>query len=83
MGRSPDLNVPGTAAAELVQGEVVRDPLNGGASGHILHNGLRISVEDPHPVGSSSFGRIRIYLTQMKKLNYTLFQKISIYCPKC
>jgi hypothetical protein len=67
MGRSPDLNVPGTAAAELVQGEVVRDPLNGGASRYILHNGLRISVVDPHPVGSSSFGRIRIYLNPSEK----------------
>jgi hypothetical protein len=40
------------------------------------------SVVDPDPVGSSSFGRIRIYLNQVKKLNYNLFQKISIYCPK-
>jgi len=35
--------MPGTAAAELVQGEVVRDPLNGGASRYILHNGRRIN----------------------------------------
>ncbi len=34
--------MPGTAAAELVQGEVVRDPLNGGASRHILHKRHRI-----------------------------------------
>ncbi len=35
--------MPGTAAAELVQGEVVRDPLNGGASRYILHKRRRIN----------------------------------------
>ncbi len=35
--------MPGTAAAELVQGEVVRDPLNGGASRHILRKRHRIT----------------------------------------
>ena len=30
------LDVPGAAAAELVEGEVVRDALNGGTAVHIL-----------------------------------------------
>jgi len=79
----PNLNMPRTATAQLVEREIVRDSFNGGASSYILNKTMRQCL--PPAVFESGSARIRNYLVSMIRLqirvlpfftpNYKIYSK--------